>query len=74
MLVLTRRPQEVIYLDFSAMTDAQLLALRSTDPIKLTVVEVVGDKVKMGFDAPRSIRIDRKEVSERKQPPPDPIH
>jgi sRNA-binding carbon storage regulator CsrA len=66
MLVLTRHRQEVIYLDFSKMTDAQLLALRASDPIKMTIVEVVGDKVRIGFDAPREIKIDRKEVSDRK--------
>jgi sRNA-binding carbon storage regulator CsrA len=69
MLVLTRRRQEVVYLDFSKMTDSQLLALRGEEPIKLTVVETCNDKVRIGFDAPRSVRIDRSEVSQRKKQP-----
>jgi carbon storage regulator len=47
MLVLTRRPGEAIVIDGG---------------ISVTVVAVVGGRVRLGFTAPASIRIDRAEV------------
>ena len=34
--------------------------------IVLTVVSIEGNKVRLGFDAPKSIRVDRKEVHDRR--------
>ncbi|MHA1592377.1 MAG: carbon storage regulator CsrA [Candidatus Heimdallarchaeaceae archaeon] len=34
------------------------------DDIKVTIVDVRGDKVRLGIDAPRSISVHRKEVYE----------
>ena len=72
MLVLTRRKDEITFLDFSGMTDADLLALRTTGPIRMTVVEIRGDKVRLGFNAPSVVKIDREEVfKQRRNEGPD---
>ncbi len=68
MLVLTRRKDESTFFDFSAMTDAELLSLRTTGPIRMTVVEIRGDKVRLGFDAPNPVQVHRKEIYEKKNP------
>ena len=52
MLVLTRQRDEAIIIDHPA------------GPIEITVVDIRGDKVRLGFDADRSIRINRKEILE----------
>jgi sRNA-binding carbon storage regulator CsrA len=62
MLVLTRRRAENTFLDFSGMTDTELLALRTAKPIKVAVVDVRGDKVRLGFDAPAAVQINREEI------------
>ncbi len=51
MLVLTRRVGEEIVID---------------NDIRITVVAIKGDKVRIGIDAPPSVRVDRKEVHERR--------
>lgn len=50
MLVLSRLRDEVIVIG---------------DDIRITVVDVRGDKVRLGIDAPREVRVDRLEVRER---------
>ena len=50
MLVLTRKKGEKIIID---------------DNIELTVVEIEGNKVKLGIGAPKSIEIHREEVYRR---------
>ena len=50
MLVLTRKKSEKIIID---------------DNIEITVVEIEGNKVKVGIDAPKSIEIHREEVYRR---------
>ena len=52
MLVLSRRKDESVMVG---------------DDIKITVVEVYGDKVRLGLEAPASVSIHRKEVHERIQ-------
>jgi carbon storage regulator len=52
MLVLTRRIGEAIVID---------------GDIRVTVVSVKGDKVRLGVDAPDSVRVDREEIHERRQ-------
>ena len=47
MLVLSRKKNEVI---------------RINDNIKVTVVEIRGDKVRMGIEAPFEVRVHREEV------------
>ena len=52
MLILTRRVGESIVVG---------------DDIVLTVFEVRGDAVRIGIDAPRSVRVNRKEIYEELQ-------
>ncbi len=49
MLVLTRKRNESIVIN---------------DVIKITVVDIRGDKVRLGIDAPRNIEVHRQEVYE----------
>lgn len=60
MLVLTRKPNEEIIIG---------------DNIRITVVEVAPGRVKIGITAPKSVRVDRAEIHERKQQetPPAPV-
>jgi carbon storage regulator len=51
MLVLTRRIGETIVID---------------GDIRVTVVSVQGDKVRLGFVAPEYVRIDRQEIHARR--------
>jgi len=52
MLVLSRKKDEQIIIN---------------DNIVVTIVEIRGDKVKIGIDAPNEIPVDRKEVAESKK-------
>lgn len=56
MLVLTRRVNEKILIG---------------DNIVVTVLEVRGDQVRLGIDAPRDVKVFREEVVLRDQPKPD---
>lgn len=47
MLVLTRRPGEKVIID---------------GKIVITIVEVRGDQIRLGIDAPRSVKVYREEV------------
>jgi carbon storage regulator len=63
MLVLTRRPGEEIIID---------------GKIRLTVVSVRGDRIRIGIEAPPSVVVDRQEIHERgklhPEETPDPCH
>lgn len=50
MLVLTRKPNQSIIIG---------------DDIELTVIEVRGDQVRIGIEAPKSISVHRKEIYEQ---------
>jgi carbon storage regulator len=52
MLVLMRRPDESIVIDGT---------------IRVTVVSVKGDKVRLGIEAPPNVRVDRQEVHDRRE-------
>ncbi len=52
MLILTRKPGEVIYIG---------------DTIKVTVVEIKGNQIRLGIDAPPEFRIFRKEIYDQIQ-------
>jgi carbon storage regulator len=52
VLVLTRKPNEEIIIG---------------DNIRITVVEVAPGRVKIGITAPKSVRVDRAEIHEKKQ-------
>lgn len=56
MLVLTRRPGEEIVID---------------GKIRLTVVSVHGDRVRIGIKAPPSVIVDRQEIHERRRRRPE---
>ena len=51
MLVLSRTVNERIVIDGG---------------IVITIVKVQGDKVRIGIDAPKDVRVDREEVAKRK--------
>lgn len=50
MLILSRRPQEIVMIG---------------DDIKITVLEVRGNQVRLGCEAPRNVEIHREEIYER---------
>ena len=52
MLILTRRPGEVI---------------RIGDDISITVLSVNGQQVRLGIDAPESVQVHREEIYQRIQ-------
>lgn len=37
------------------------------DDIRITIVRIRGDEVRIGIDAPRHIRVDRQEIHERRK-------
>ena len=63
MLVLSRQRDEHVIFDFASMSDEELLALRRVE-VSLCVVDIRGDKVRMGFTAPPQLKVHRKEVFE----------
>lgn len=54
MLVLSRRPTE------------QIIVRLGDQVLVVSVVEIEGNKVRLGFDADPSIEVNRKEVDDRK--------
>ena len=64
MLVLTRSRSEVIVLDCSRLTAADLLELQK-QPIAITVVDIRGDKVRLGTNALKCVAVHRQEVYEQ---------
>ncbi|HTU21420.1 MAG TPA: carbon storage regulator [Gemmataceae bacterium] len=58
MLVLTRRPGEQIVIDGN---------------IRITVVSVKGDRIRIGIEAPPSVTVDRQEIHERRKHAPDQV-
>lgn len=50
MLILTRKPGEAIYIG---------------NDVKVTVLDVKGNQVRFGIDAPRNVAVDREEIRER---------
>jgi carbon storage regulator len=51
MLVLSRKPNEAIIIN---------------DAVRVTVVGIKGDRVRLGIEAPRAVSVDRAEVHDRK--------
>jgi carbon storage regulator len=51
MLVLTRRVGETVVID---------------GDIRVTVVAIQGDKIRLGFVAPESVTVDREEIHQRR--------
>lgn len=54
MLVLTRKPQEKLVIDYHGMK------------IVITVCAIEGSRVRLGIDAPKSVRIDREEIHDKR--------
>lgn len=52
MLVLTRKRDEVIVIEVAGQT------------IRLAPIDIRGDKVRLGFEAPKDVRIHREEIYE----------
>ena len=57
-LVLSREPKEAVIITLDGRE------------CRVTVLEVRGSKVRLGFSAPREVRIDREEVAERRKDEP----
>lgn len=55
MLVLSRKSSEGIVVSIGGQV------------VKLIVVEVRGDKCRLGFDAPHEVQIDRREIHDAKE-------
>ena len=53
MLILTRKPSESILID--------------NDDIKVTILGVKGDQVRLGITAPKTVSVHREEIFERIQ-------
>jgi len=53
MLILTRREDECVVIG------------EGPEQVVLTVVDIRGDKVRLGFEAPRQVPIHRKEIADR---------
>ena len=51
MLVLSRKPTEAIVIN---------------DTVRVSIVAIKGDRVRLGIEAPRSVTVDRAEVHERR--------
>jgi carbon storage regulator len=66
MLVLSRKRDESIVLSFELATAEELAALRG-QTIQITLVDLRGDKVRLGVVAPESVRIDRFELYRQMQ-------
>jgi carbon storage regulator len=68
MLVVSRQRDERIVLDFSGVSELDWSLLRAGATVEVTVVDIRGgDKVRVGVDAPPSVRVDRKELYLAKQ-------
>lgn len=52
-------PKEVLMLVLSRQSDETIII---GDNIRVTIVEVRGDKVRIGIDAPRNISVHRQEI------------
>ena len=63
MLVLSRQRDETVMIDFAEMSDDELFELRKK-PIECTIVDIRGDKVRIGYSAPQPVKVHRKEVYE----------
>jgi carbon storage regulator len=49
MLVLSRKKDEILYIG---------------DDVVITIVEIIGDRVRLGIDAPKDVPVHRREVYE----------
>jgi sRNA-binding carbon storage regulator CsrA len=66
MLCLSRKKEETIVVDLSQLTPAQLLRMQECGEalLKFTVIDVRGDKVRIGCIAAKEVPIHRNEVYE----------
>lgn len=69
MLVLTRKAQERLLISSSKAIDPKMTVkeLFAKGPLKITVVEIDRNRVRLGIDAHRDLDILRWEVSERNE-------
>lgn len=66
MLVLTRKPEEKVLLGHKG---PNALWIPNHGKIIVTLVEIQGDRVRLGFEAPDWIRILREEIALSAPPP-----
>lgn len=65
MLVLSRKPNESIVVRFSREDAQQLLDSQDADcVVTFTISKISGNKVAVGVDAPRSVNVSRKELTQ----------
>lgn len=63
LLILSRRLDEDVLLDFSRVTDPSQLK----SGIVIRVINIRGEKIRLGFKAPGCVRVDRREVAEARE-------
>lgn len=57
MLVLSRKPGQVLVLDIPSLPE----------PIEIRILSVMGNSVRVGIDAPRDVAVHREEIYQRIQ-------
>lgn len=63
MLVLSRQRDEELVIDLSQASDAEIAEMRTGGRLMtIVVVDIRGDKVRLGLNAPRSVDLHRREV------------
>ena len=64
MLVLSRKPEETILGEFTFQYEDGGKTVTVTEPIEILIVEVRGNKVRIGLKASKNVRFIRKELVE----------
>lgn len=64
MLVVQRFPDERILIDFRGASDADIARLRAGEPIQVMLVDIRGDRTRIGVAGPKSVAFTRMEIAD----------